>query len=54
MFQLLGLIKCIDIGAPAAAALTRGSPALVARQLDRLAEAHLAEEHAPGGTRCTT
>ncbi|MEV6965094.1 BTAD domain-containing putative transcriptional regulator [Hamadaea sp. NPDC051192] len=46
LFQLLGVIRCIDIGVPAAAALTRDSPELAARRLDRLAEAHLAEEHA--------
>jgi DNA-binding SARP family transcriptional activator/tetratricopeptide (TPR) repeat protein len=52
MFRLLGLVPGPDIAIPAAAALA-GTPVAEARALlDRLAGAHLLEQHSPGRYAC--
>ena len=48
LFRLLGPTPGADIGVPAAAALADLPTAQAAQLLDRLAAAHLIEEHAPG------
>lgn len=48
LFRLLGLVPGPDFTPPAAAALMEGSPETAARLLDRLAAAHLIENHVPG------
>ncbi|GIH07905.1 SARP family transcriptional regulator [Rhizocola hellebori] len=48
LFRLLSLAPGAEVTAPAAAALTGGDPAQTAKQLHRLAAAHLIDEPAPG------
>jgi DNA-binding SARP family transcriptional activator/tetratricopeptide (TPR) repeat protein len=52
MFRLLGLVPGADITAPAAAAMAGLPPAAAERALDRLAAAHLVQEHQPGRYAC--
>jgi DNA-binding SARP family transcriptional activator/tetratricopeptide (TPR) repeat protein len=52
MFRLLGLVRGADITAPAAAAMAGLPPAAAERALDRLAAAHLVQEHQPGRYAC--
>ncbi|MEV7039999.1 BTAD domain-containing putative transcriptional regulator [Amycolatopsis sp. NPDC051061] len=47
-FRLLGLVPGPDTTVPAAAALIDASASTTARHLERLAQAHLIQEHAPG------
>jgi DNA-binding SARP family transcriptional activator len=47
LFRLFGLVPGPDLTAPAAAALTGTAPEPAAQLLDRLAAAHLVDEHAP-------
>ncbi|WP_284749147.1 BTAD domain-containing putative transcriptional regulator [Amycolatopsis sp. RTGN1] len=47
-FRLLGLMPGPDTTVPAAAALIEAPASTAARQLERLALAHLVQEHAPG------
>ncbi|GLY36128.1 SARP family transcriptional regulator [Amycolatopsis sp. NBRC 101858] len=47
-FRLLGLVPGPDTTVPAVAALTGAPASTAARQLERLALAHLVQEHAPG------
>ncbi len=51
LFRLLGLVPGPDVTEHAAAALAHTDPATAARLIDRLAAAHLIEEHTAG--RCT-
>ena len=52
MFRLLGLVPGADITAPAAAAMAGVAPAAAERALDRLAAAHLVQQHQPGRYAC--
>jgi DNA-binding SARP family transcriptional activator len=52
LFRLLGLVPGTDITVPAAAALAGATPAEADDWLDRLATAHLVDEHAPGRYAC--
>jgi DNA-binding SARP family transcriptional activator/tetratricopeptide (TPR) repeat protein len=52
MFRLLGLVRGADITAPAAAAMAGLPPAAAERALNRLAAAHLVQQHQPGRYAC--